>query len=235
MSTALLVNPTLSREEFLEAVLDEFEVPCSASSKPKRLAALHEHLLQVQRRGGASILIVDEAHLLDVDLLEETRLLSNLDTYGEKLLQIVICGQPELDEMLRSPRLAALRQRIAIRSRLRELSSEETRAYIAQRLHIAGLRGALPFTPNAVAAIHKYSAGVPRVINLLCDKCLGYAFEAHSKTVVPDVVHMAAEDLDLTSLPPALSRQAVANGDVAGILPVAMGSHGKKASVADID
>jgi len=94
VQSALLFNPTLTREEFLEMMLDEFEVKCTATSKPKRLAALHEMLLDIQRRGGTSVLFIDEAHLLSPELLEEIRLLGNADTHQEKLLQIVLSGQP---------------------------------------------------------------------------------------------------------------------------------------------
>jgi len=197
LSTAFVTNPALSREELLEAILDEFEISCASSSKPRRLAALHEMLLGVQRSGGTSVLIVDEAHLLTMDLLEEIRLLTNTDLHHEKLLQVILSGQPELLPVLRRPELRALKQRVASWSQLRPLTSPETRVYIAERLHAAGLRTATPFSTPAQDAIHHYSQGVPRLINLLCDKCLAMGCTAKSRQLGQDVVQKAAQHLEI--------------------------------------
>lgn len=196
-ASAFLVNPTLSRDEFLEALLEEFEVSCPFASKPRRLAALHQMLLEVQRRGGTAVLLIDEAHLLSGELLEEIRLLSNADSYREKLLQIVLCGQPELWPLLRRPEMRALQQRIAGRGQLRALSSAETRTYIAERLHSAGLRGNNPFPHATLEAVHQYSQGIPRLINLLCDSCLSLGFAHQEKQIGVDIVEEAANRLDL--------------------------------------
>jgi general secretion pathway protein A len=193
--SAFLVNPTLTPAELLEAVLDEYEINCTATSKPRRLAALHQMLFQTQQQGGTAVLLIDEAHLMTVELLEEIRLLGNTDTYHEKLLQIVLCGQPELFAVLQRPELQALQQRIAGTCLLRPLSLPETRAYIAERLHAAGLRGSSPFTGTAVEAIHKLSNGVPRLINLLSDACLMAGFELKRKQVDQLIVNQAAEDV----------------------------------------
>jgi general secretion pathway protein A len=117
--SALLFNPTLTRDEFLEMMLEEFEVSCSATSKPRRLIALHQMLIETQRQGGTAVLIIDEAHLLSTELLEEIRLLGNSDMHGEKLLQIVLCGQPELLAIMNRREMSALRQRIAARGNMR--------------------------------------------------------------------------------------------------------------------
>jgi general secretion pathway protein A len=193
--SAFLVNPTLTPAELLEAVLDEYEINCTATSKPRRLAALHQMLFQTQQQGGTAVLLIDEAHLMTVELLEEIRLLGNTDTYHEKLLQIVLCGQPELFAVLQRPELQALQQRIAGTCLLRPLSLPETRAYVAERLHAAGLRGSSPFTGTAVEAIHKMSNGVPRLINLLADACLMTGFELKRKQVDQLIVNQAAEDV----------------------------------------
>jgi hypothetical protein len=132
---------------------------------------------------------------MTVELLEEIRLLGNTDTYHEKLLQIVLCGQPELFAVLQRPELQALQQRIAGTCLLRPLSLPETRAYIAERLHAAGLRGSSPFTGTAVEAIHKLSNGVPRLINLLSDACLMAGFELKRKQVDQLIVNQSAEDV----------------------------------------
>src|SRR5207248_10651718 len=194
ISSAFILNPTLSREEFLETILTEFEIPCTGTSKPARLSALQQMLLDTQRRGGTSLLLVDEAHLLSPELLEEIRLLGNTDTYQEKLLQIVLCGQPELFTVLHRPELRALQQRIAGSCQLRPLSLPETRAYIAERLHAAGLRGPAPFTTSAVERIHNISDGVPRLINLVCDGCLSLGFEMKKRQIDTSIVDQAGED-----------------------------------------
>jgi general secretion pathway protein A len=213
--SAFLVNPTLSPAELLEAVLDEYEITCTATSKPRRLAALHQMLFQTQQQGGTAILLIDEAHLMSVELLEEIRLLGNTDTYQEKLLQIVLCGQPELFAVLQRPELQALQQRIASTSLLRALSLPETRAYMAERLHAAGLRGSSPFTGTAVEVIHRLTTGVPRLINLLSDACLSVGFELKRKQIDQSLVEQASEDvLGLLKGPfaPGGARGAGANG-----------------------
>jgi general secretion pathway protein A len=193
--SAFLVNPTLAPAELLEAVLDEYEISCTATSKPRRLAALHQMLFQTQQQGGTAILLIDEAHLMSVELLEEIRLLGNTDTYQEKLLQIVLCGQPELFAVLQRPELQALQQRIASTCLLRPLSLPETRAYMAERLHAAGLRGSSPFTGTAVEVIHRLTTGVPRLINLLSDACLLVGFELKRKQIDQFLVEQASEDV----------------------------------------
>jgi general secretion pathway protein A len=193
--SAFLVNPTLAPAELLEAVLDEYEITCTATSKPRRLAALHQMLFQTQQQGGTAILLIDEAHLMSIELLEEIRLLGNTDTYQEKLLQIVLCGQPELFAVLQRPELQALQQRIASTCLLRPLSLPETRAYMAERLHAAGLRGSSPFTGTAVEVIHRLTTGVPRLINLLSDACLSMGFELKRKQIDQTLVQQASEDV----------------------------------------
>ena len=211
--SAFLVNPTLAPSELLEAVLDEYEITCTATSKPRRLAALHQMLFQTQQQGGTAILLIDEAHLMSVELLEEIRLLGNTDTYQEKLLQIVLCGQPELFAVLQRPELQALQQRIASTCLLRPLSLPETRAYMAERLHAAGLRGSSPFTGTAVEVIHRLTTGVPRLINLLSDACLVVGFELKRKQIDQFLVEQASEDvLGLMRGPFAPGGAAGANG-----------------------
>ena len=197
LKTAFLVNPTLSRQEFLEAVLDEFEVPCLTTSKPRRLAALHQMLLATQQRGGTAVLVVDEAHLLTPELLEEIRLLSNTYAYQEKLLQVVLSGQPELQTNLNHPNMRALQQRIAASYQLRPLSLPETRAYIIQRLHAAGLQGESPFSGAVLEQVFAYTNGVPRLINLLCDRALSIGFSQQKRVVDPSILEEAAGKLSL--------------------------------------
>src|SRR6266481_3687518 len=179
-------------------ILTEFEIPCTATSKPARLSALQRLLLETQRKGGTSLLLVDEAHLLTPELLEEIRLLSNADTYQEKLLQIVLCGQPELLGILAKPELRALRQRVASTCSLRPLSFAEVRAYVAERLQSAGFRGATSLFPTPVLeAIFRLTEGVPRLINLLCDACLALGCRAHRPVVDLNILEDAATELCL--------------------------------------
>jgi general secretion pathway protein A len=192
LRTALLVNPRMTRDELLESLLDEFEIPCAFPSKPRRLAALRHMMFSAHKAGGTALLVVDEAHLASVDFLEEIRLLANSDSYREKLLQVILCGQPEFVKVLRRPALQAIRQRIAIRAKLRGLVASETQAYIAGRLQSAGLKGPLPFALPCFDAIHRLSGGIPRLINLICDTCLEIGSDTRRFPVGQDIVEEAA-------------------------------------------
>jgi general secretion pathway protein A len=204
--TAFIVNPRLNRDEFLEALLAEFELPCTAS-KSSRIVGLHALLFAVSKAGGTCLLVVDEAHLLSADVLEEIRLLMNADTHRDKPLQVVLCGQPELSTLLREPGLSALRQRIAARASLRELTSSETRMYISERLRVAGLCKPLPFTLSSLDRMYEYTAGVPRLINILADTCLSIGYETKRKQIHDDIVEEAAVQNEL--------QLSMSNGDPA--------------------
>jgi type II secretory pathway predicted ATPase ExeA len=160
------------------------------------------------------VLIVDEAQNLTEEVLEEIRMLTNLETFTEKLLQIVLVGQPELEEKLRQPQLRQLRQRLSLRAKTHELTLTETKAYVQQRLRIAGSNGQDIFDPEAVVSIHRYANGIPRVINLLCEHCLVSAFVDQQNVIMPAVVDNVARDLDLADnmavramMPPAAAGQ----------------------------
>jgi general secretion pathway protein A len=209
IKSALLFNPTLSRDEFLEMMLEEFEVSCSSVSKPKRLMALQQMLLDTQRQGGTSVLFIDEAHLLSSELLEEIRLLGNADTHQQKLLQIVLSGQPELVTMMNRRELSALQQRIASRAHLRPLSLPETRLYVAERLQAAGLEGPSPFSGPAIEAIFSHAQGVPRLLNLVCDACLTLGFKSNRRTIQRDLVDDAAISLGLVQTEPVIAPKSV--------------------------
>jgi general secretion pathway protein A len=205
IKSALLFNPVLSRDEFLEMMLDEFEIRCSSTSKPRRLAALHQMLLDTQRTRGTAVLFVDEAHLLSPELLEEIRLLGNADTHDGKLLQIVLSGQPELLTIMQRKELSALQQRIAARANLRPLTASETRLYVAERLQAAGLQGPSPFSSDTLETLHSYSGGVPRLINLIGDGCLVLGFRTQQNTISQAMVEEVATSLGLglPSIPPS--------------------------------
>jgi len=212
LPTALIVNPRLTSEELLEALLFEFEVPCGATSRPSRLAALQGLLFGAFRNGGTCLLIVDEAHLLSTDVLEEVRLIMNTDTYREKLLQVVLCGQPELTHLVNDPAVRALRQRIAERTALRALSQSEMRMYVSERLRIAGLQEAIPFTPTSLDKIYEYTAGVPRLINIVCDTCLVIGCETKRLEIGDDIVEEAATRHELAA--EAMSPDQAGAGDL---------------------
>jgi general secretion pathway protein A len=201
LASAFVLNPMLSRDEFLETLMAEYEVSCASTSKPSRLSALHAMFLEKQRQGGTSILIVDEAHLLTMELLEEIRLLSNADTYREKLLQVVLCGQPELTPLLQRHELRALQQRITQYCSLRPLNLHETRSYVVERLQAAGLKGISPFSDKSIELVYLYSQGVPRLINQICDGALVIGFTRQCKVIHPGVVEESATQLQLMAEP----------------------------------
>jgi general secretion pathway protein A len=210
LRSAFVVNPTLTQDEFHEALLDELEIPAQGS-KPARLRALHQLLLRSFKQNGNVVVIVDEAHLISPAVLEEIRLLVNLDNYPKSVLQIIFCGQPELLVLLKKPELVALKQRVAIYSQLRVLTLVESRSYVVERLHVAGLPGdrESPFTALAMEEIHRFSGGVPRVINLLCDRSLIVGCGQQAKKVGTDCVMEAAEELNLMPVADSVESGAV--------------------------
>jgi general secretion pathway protein A len=199
ISSAFLLNPTLSREEFLEAILAEFEIRCAETSKAARLEALQHMLLETRRKGGFSLLLVDEAHLLTEELLEEVRQLNNADQNAEKLLQIILCGQPELLDVLRRPELRALRERVECSCALRPLRLEEAEAYVAERLYCAGFRGQnFPFPAPVLGEIFRRTEGIPRLINLFCDTCLTISSKRQQAVIDLRVVEETALELGMS-------------------------------------
>jgi general secretion pathway protein A len=193
--TAFVSNPHLETQHLFDFMLAEFGVSSSprTSSNPRTL--LNECLLE--RAGRNSVLIVDEAQGLSVELLEEIRLLLNLETSREKLLQVVLVGQPELEETLARPELRRLRQRIALRCKIAPLTCEETQAYIHARLRIAGSDEKEIFEPEAVDALHSYARGIPRVINLLGEHSLICAYVRNLQLVTAAIVDEGAREFQL--------------------------------------
>jgi general secretion pathway protein A len=175
LRTAVIVNPTLSRDELLEAVLDEFEVPCASRSKQRRLELLLEMLLDVRRRDGNAILIVDEAQLLTLETLDELLSLLNLQTFHEKLLQVVLSGHQELEGRLEKFAISRKQPLVAARCKTTPLTLDETEDYIQHRLSVAGARNRSIFVREAVEAVYTHSGGIPRTVNLLCADALASA------------------------------------------------------------
>ena len=178
---AFVINPPLSGMELLQSVHHELGLLGGEATRQELTAELNQFLLEKKAQGKRVLLIIDEAQNLERDALEQVRLLGNLETNTAKLLQIVLLGQPELDTKLESPDLRQLRQRITVRWRLAPLSAGETREYVSHRLRVAGAAKEI-FTELATREIHRRSRGIPRVINLLCDRALlaAYAAETHS-------------------------------------------------------
>jgi general secretion pathway protein A len=197
VATAFVFNSRLNTTQFLDYMMADFGIPCESKAKSQILLRLYNWLLDRYRAGETAVLIVDEAQNLTEEVLEEIRMLTNLETFTEKLLQIVLVGQPELEQKLKQPQLRQLRQRLTLRAKTHPLTLEETKAYIQQRLRIAGSNGQQIFDPDSLLAIHHYSSGIPRVINLLCEHCLVSAFVDQQKVIGPDVVEVVARDFDL--------------------------------------
>ncbi len=231
--TALLLNPFISEEDLLRLILQDFGVVSREEVRRGRLAGitkqelintLNDFLLSLQLIGASALLIVDEAQNLPMQVLEQIRLLSNLETDKEKLLQIVLVGQNNLQDTLKTSELRQLDQRVSIRCQLRPLTAEETCAYIAHRLTIAGGGASVRFTRKALLRVHAVARGIPRLINLLCDRVLLVAFSARLNRIERDIVDEAARTLDLTIprtlAPEFVQRHATAIG--AGVVAFAL-------------
>jgi general secretion pathway protein A len=193
-----LTNPGLSREEFIESLAKAFGLSDDASrSKAALLSELETVLKDRRARGEVTALVVDEAQRLSEDLLEEIRLLANIETDTEKLLPLVLAGQPELAERLNETALRQLKQRVALRCEITPFALAETAAYIAYRIRTAGGESARLFTREAVVLIQEYSHGIPRTISVICDNALLSGFAAGRQPVSRDVVEEVARDFDL--------------------------------------
>ena len=197
VATAFIFNSRMDVLQLLEFMMTDFGIPCEGKSKTQMLQILYSWLLDRYRAGETAVLVIDEAQNLSDEVLEEVRMLTNLETFTEKLLQIVLVGQPELEQRLKQPQLRQLRQRLTLRAKTHSLNMEETNAYIAQRLRVAGSNGQAIFDDEASAAIFRYTAGIPRVINLLCEHCLVSAFVDQQKIVNVHIVDSVAKDFDL--------------------------------------
>jgi general secretion pathway protein A len=200
--TAFLFNSRMNTNQLFDFILAEFEIACDSKSKSQQLMKLNQWLLERYRMGETVVLIVDEAQNLTFPVLEEIRLLTNLETSTEKLLQIVLSGQPELEERLRLPELRQLRQRIMLRCKTAQLTKEETRDYISQRLKIAGASAESIFSPQALDTIHVYSMGIPRVINLICEHSLVNAFVENQRLIQPKIIEEVAREFQLDEVEP---------------------------------
>jgi general secretion pathway protein A len=209
--TAFLFNSRINSSQLFDFILAEFEIPCESRSKSQQLMRLNQWLLEQFAAGETAVVIVDEAQNLTFPVLEEIRLLTNLETSTEKLLQIVLSGQPELEEKLNLPQLRQLRQRIMLRCKTVALKEEQTRDYVHERLKIAGAaeNGQLIFSPEAIETVHLYSLGIPRVVNLLCEHALINAYVEEQRPIQREIIEDVAREFELDQVEPIASPESL--------------------------
>ena len=205
--TALILNPCMSDSQILRVVCDEFRLQPAKTTKKDLYDTINAFLLRELAANHNVALIVDEAQNLRPSVLEQIRLLSNLETEKEKLLQIVLVGQPELGELLAQDNLRQLRQRIALRHHVAPLAAEEVCEYIEHRLHVAGGDGRIQWHPEALALIYEYSCGVPRLINVLCDKALLAGYATESLTIDAAMIQRAIDDTECRTVSAASQQE----------------------------
>jgi general secretion pathway protein A len=193
--TAFILNPYLSQLQLLQAIVADFGINTKARNKLTLINALNEFLLQESAVGNNVVLLIDEAQNLSLKQLEQVRLLSNLETEKCKLLQIVLVGQPELWEKLRTVNLRQLNQRIAVRYHILPLDQDEVAEYIKHRLHVAGAKSKIEFSPDALEEVFCYTGGTPRLINILCDRALLAGFVLETNTISSDIIKKCIEEL----------------------------------------
>jgi general secretion pathway protein A len=194
---AFIFNSRLTPQQFFEMMAYDFDLDCDRKSKTDVLFALNALLIQQAEKGRTCVLLDDEAHNLEWDVLEEIRLLGNLETRQGKLLQIILAGQPELDRKLDAPNLRQLKQRVVLRCSLNPLGPEEASAYIETRLARAGMPDQQVFPPELLEELYKRSRGIPRIINLICDNLLVTAFAMEQKTTTLEMLDEVCQDLRL--------------------------------------
>lgn len=195
IKTAFILNPYLSEIELLGAIVKDFGIPSRAKERLALINELNSFLLKESEAGNNVVLIIDEAQNLKSHQLEQVRLLSNLETEKSKLLQIVLVGQPELNKRLGLPSLRQLQQRIMVRCHITPLEEDETQEYIEYRLRTAGSSGRISFSHEALRAIHGFSGGVPRLINMICDRALLAGFVEETDRIDQGIIGRCMEEL----------------------------------------
>ncbi len=204
--TAFIFNSHLDSDQLFDFIFSDFEIPATAQTKANPLLIFNDWLLERFRAHELVVLIVDEAQGLPVHVLEEIRLLCNMETPNEKLLQIILVGQPELETTLKRPDLRQLHQRISLRCKTTPLSLLETSAYIEDRLHTAGSKNSAIFSPEAVDAIHSFSRGIPRVINLLCENALIQGYVEQQRNIPAGIIEEVAREMQFDDFRPMSPR-----------------------------
>ena len=217
VSTAFVFNPRLNVSQFLDFMMADFGIPYDGLSprtaKSQILLRLNQWLLERYRAGETAVLIIDEAQNLTPQVLEEIRLLTNLETSTEKLLQIILCGQPELELKLNQAGLRQLRQRITLRCKTHALTQEETEGYVAERMRIAGAVDTGIFSPETLERVHYYSRGIPRIINLLCEHALISGYVDQNKVISCETIENVAREFQLHEVDPIAQPVQDGNGE----------------------
>ncbi|MDH3212114.1 MAG: AAA family ATPase [Myxococcales bacterium] len=211
-ASAFIFNPTLDPLDFFHVLFDEFGIQTPCRTKAEYLLALNHFLIQRLQNDQTTLLIIDEAQNLSPEMLEEVRLLSNLETPTSKLLQIMLVGQPELNEMLGRPELRQLRQRIVLRHHLQPFTADEVDAYIEERLGLAGYSGKGIFKRSARRKIFELTGGLPRLINIMCDGALLAGYAREQTSLGADVIREVARDLQLPTAREGAAAEAGSNG-----------------------
>lgn len=194
--TAFIFNSTLPELQLLQAILEDYGIIVTGRSKVSMIRQLNSFLIEELSRGNNVVLIIDEAQNLKTSILEEIRMLSNLETDKEKLFQIILVGQPELRNKLNSPDLKQLRQRISVRFHITALEKDEIEKYIYHRLTVAGSTGRITFSPEAIDCIYRFSGGIPRIINTLCDKALLAAYVAEARDIKLPIIENSIQEIE---------------------------------------
>ncbi len=195
IKTALVLNPSFSDLQLLQMIIRDLGIPCTKTSKLDLVDAITQFLLEQSMRGNNVTVVIDECQNLNIRQLEQIRLLSNLETEKEKLLQIILVGQPELGDKLKNPALRQLNQRVSVRYHILPLLRDEVSGYVKHRLSVAQADPRLIFTPAAMDAIFEYSHGTPRIINILCDRALLAGFVRETFTVTDEIIHICAKEV----------------------------------------
>jgi type II secretory pathway predicted ATPase ExeA len=182
--------------QLLQAILEDYGIIVTGRSKVSMLRQLNNFLIEELSRGNNVVLIIDEAQNLKNSILEEIRMLSNLETDKDKLFQIILVGQPELKNKLNSPGLKQLRQRIAVRFHITPLEKDEIEKYIYHRLAVAGSSGQIIFSPDSIDCIYRFSGGIPRIVNTVCDKALLAAYVAETKNITLPIIEDSIQELE---------------------------------------
>ena len=234
-ATAFVLYPALTAAELLRSILDDLHIAAPGASLKDHVDALHRFLLEAREKGRDVVLLIDEAQDLSAEVLEQIRLISNLETDTEKLIQIVLMGQSELQEMLSRRELRQLAQRVTAQYHLAPLSRPETEDYVAHRLRVAGGEGKVSFTPGALAVVHQRSGGVPRLINLICDRALLAGYVHGTRVVDAAMVRRAAREVRGVSKPEPLRRYAALAALTAAAVVAAVGLWHGRSSSAPVD
>ena len=195
--TAFIFNSSLSELQLLQTIIEDLGIKTDKKTRGGLFSDLNRFLIEQLALNNNVVVIIDEAQNLSLRLLEQIRMLSNLEAENEKLIQIVLVGQPELREKLNSPKLRQLRQRISVRYHMKALDKEEVPRYIEHRLKLAGANGAAPvFEEKAIGEIYNYSGGIPRLINIVCDKALLTGFVLEKRVIEPSIIRQCIQEIE---------------------------------------